>query len=358
MNKQLNSYVKSTLAATHVELVEVIQNLWSGYGQLLRLRVNSGDEQSHKSIIVKQVDFSPKDAHPRGWNSNLSHTRKLLSYQVEMNWYLYWSHLCDEHCRVAYCFNKLTPIFDSEAIRELSAFDSRFLHKQTKACESLLENDYIIVLEDLNEAGFPCLNSDLNLATMQGCLKWLAYFHARFMGASPCGLWQQGNYWHLATRPDEFEQQQESPLKFYAKQIEQRLINAKYQTLIHGDAKVANFCFSPSEGEVAAVDFQYVGRGCGIVDLMYFISSCLQSEACFELQDRVLDDYFTYLKTAFDYYNSELDFESVEQEWRQLYSLAWADFVRFLEGWSPNHWKVHAYSTERSTDAIKTYFSK
>ncbi len=351
MNKQLNTYVKNTLAASDVKLVEVIQNLWSGYGQLVRLKVSSRDDKEHKLIIAKQVDFSPKYAHPRGWNSHFSHTRKLLSYQVEMNWYLHWSKLCDEYCRVAYCFNKVE-------IQELSSFDSRFLHMQTKACNTLLEQDYILLLEDLNKAGFPRLKNKLNLVNMQGCLKWLAYFHARFMGISPYGLWQQGNYWHLATRPDEFEKQKESKLKCHAKNIEQYLINAKYQTIIHGDAKVANFCFSLSEGEVAAVDFQYVGRGCGIIDLMYFISSCLQSEDCFVLQDQILDDYFAYLKTAFKHYNSDFDFESVEEEWRCLYSIAWADFVRFLEGWSPNHWKIHAYSTEVSTDAISTYFSK
>jgi Ser/Thr protein kinase RdoA (MazF antagonist) len=56
--------------------------------------------------------------------------------------------------------------------------------------------------------------------------------------------------------------------------IDQVLNNCSYQTIVHGDAKLANFCFS-KEGAVSAVDFQYVGGGCGMKDVAYFLGSCL-----------------------------------------------------------------------------------
>ncbi|MEK9783575.1 MAG: hypothetical protein VW312_02960, partial [Opitutales bacterium] len=58
---------------------ETIQSLWSGYGKIERWRL-SGSE--YKQIITKQVIPGFGD-HPRGWNTDLSHQRKLKSYQVE-----------------------------------------------------------------------------------------------------------------------------------------------------------------------------------------------------------------------------------------------------------------------------------
>ena len=65
-------------------------------------------------------------------------------------------------------------------------------------------------------------------------------------------------------------------LRDAAPSLDQRLRQCRYQTIIHGDAKAANFCRHQSADQVAAVDFQYVGRGCGIIDVMYAISSTLR----------------------------------------------------------------------------------
>ena len=72
---------------------------------------------------------------------------------------------------------------------------------------------------------------------------------------------------------------QNADLKKAAQGIDKRLQSARFQTLVHGDAKLANFCFS-DVGQVAAVDFQYVGKGCGMKDVAYFISSCFNEEDC------------------------------------------------------------------------------
>jgi thiamine kinase-like enzyme len=66
-------------------------------------------------------------------------------------------------------------------------------------------------------------------------------------------------------------------LKEAAPVIDEKLNTCAYKTFVHGDAKLANFCFAP-DGQVAGVDFQYVGGGCGMKDVAYFIGSCLNEK--------------------------------------------------------------------------------
>ena len=80
-----------------------------------------------------------------------------------------------------------------------------------------------------------------------------------------------GTYWHLDTRPEEFEKIEHKQLKSKAHRIDEILKECEFQTIVHGDAKLANFCFSEHGEGVAAVDFQYVGRGCGMKDVTYFL---------------------------------------------------------------------------------------
>ncbi len=203
----------------------------------------------------------------------------------------------------------------------------------------------MIVLEDLDAAGFSLRKNNVNWEKISACLAWLAKFHASYLGEHPDGLWAVGTYWHLATRPDELSVLSDQKLKAAAVLIDKKLNNCQYQTFVHGDAKLANFCFSKN-GEVAGVDFQYVGRGCGMKDVAYFVGSCLNEQECERLEAQILDKYFTYLQEELPTKNKAL-----EDEWRSLYRVAWADFHRFLKGWSPGHWKINSYS-ERVTAAV------
>ncbi|MEM7558095.1 MAG: oxidoreductase family protein [Planctomycetota bacterium] len=277
-----------------------------------------------EDVVIKHIDLSSARENRRGWGGDVSHQRKVRSYQVETTFYKAFALQCDEQCRVP----KLIATYEKEN-----------------------QGGWILVLEDLDSAGFSSRKHEVTAANLRACLSWLANFHATFMNSDASGLWPIGTYWHLDTRPDELGAMEDSPLKRFAAEIDRRLYRAQFQTLVHGDAKVANFCFSDREDDVAAVDFQYVGRGCGMKDVAYFVSSCLSEEEAAEQQESLLSIYFDRLQEALTSRKAEIDFSALEGEWRELYPFAWADFCRFLSGWSPGHWKLNTYS-DRITESV------
>ncbi|MBL4670160.1 MAG: DUF1679 domain-containing protein [Flavobacteriales bacterium] len=319
----IKDLILTATKASDCQEVEVIQSLWSGYGKISRYILTGSD---FKKIVVKNIIFPTQPNHPRGWNTNVSHERKVKSYQIETVFYNNYNHLCDNDCR--------TP---------------QLIGTETIGAEQ------VIILEDLDAAGFPVRKIDLTIEQVKVCLKWLANFHATFLGEKPENLWETGTYWHLSTRSDEFIAMNDTPLKQVAKDIDQLLNNCKYQTLVHGDAKVANFCFSKDLKEVAAVDFQYVGGGCGIKDVAYLMGSCLSENECERYEQKLLDYYFNELKIALDKTDKHFIFKELEKEWRDLYPIAWADFTRFLLGWMPTHQKINSYSKKMIGKALKNF---
>lgn len=316
-NQQRYQSIGQELKLGNYQSVEVIQSLWGGYGELVRVTYSTC------SLIIKHVKLPKPSEHPRGWNTDRSHQRKLHSYQVEVNWYTDFSREVSTRCRVP---------------QGLKTFQS--------------ENEWLIVMEDLAEAGFPKVITDAKLEHLRACLAWLANFHARYIGVRSDKLWHSGTYWHLATRPDELEVLQDTELKDAAQLIDQTLSQAKFKTFVHGDAKLANFCFDREESSVAAVDFQYVGHGCAMKDVALFMSSAVKPERCAEMEVWVLDTYFAQLQQALMVYHPNLDPNEVEREWRPLFAVAWADFQRFVKGWSPDHWKINPYTEALTSRAL------
>ncbi|MFK8055728.1 MAG: phosphotransferase [Saprospiraceae bacterium] len=312
MNAYLKSFILQHTGATSAVELETIQELWSGYGKIKRIGLEGA---AVDSIIVKHVQLPKQQNHPRGWNSDVSHQRKVKSYAIEAAWYKNFSQ--GSAARLPHCL----------AIQQES-------------------EDVLILLEDLDAAGFPLRKTAVNWDEISACLTWLAQFHASYMGRIPDGLWEVGTYWHLATRPQELAALDDYKLKEAASRIDQKLNACAYKTLVHGDAKLANFCFA-NDGHVAGLDFQYVGGGCGMKDVAYFIGSCLNEEECERLEATILNTYFEQLHLAMGSKN-----EALETEWRSLYRVAWADFHRFLKGWSPGHWKINSYSERITAEVI------
>lgn len=311
MNRYFQNFLLETTQASSAREVKVIQSLWSGYGKISRYKLKGG---RFKTVIVKHIDLSIALNHPRGWNTIFSHKRKVKSYEVEINWYNHWRFFTSEKC----------------PIPKYIGYHQR-------------ESEQWIVMQDLDN-DFPVRRQSVDLNEVKVCLKWLAHFHGIFMSKAPDLLWEKGTYWHLDTRPDEWKKMENNLLKEKALAIDKRLNEAKFKTIIHGDAKLANFCFSSDGKSVAALDFQYVGEGCGMKDVAYFLSSCLSGEECGLYEDHLLTYYFEELSISLK--SSEIDTIALEKEWRSLYPFAVADFVRFLRGWMPTHQKLNDYNTK------------
>ncbi|MFT5602466.1 MAG: hypothetical protein ACI9N1_002723 [Flavobacteriales bacterium] len=216
-----------------------------------------------------------------------------------------------------------------------------------------IANEHVLVLEDLSAVGYPVTNPPLNLEGIKVILQWLAKFHSHFISVKPDKIWTTGCYWHLETRMEEWQKMPDSVLKSHAKQIDEKLSNCKFLTIVHGDAKLANFCFSNKLTNVAAVDFQYVGSGCGIKDVAYFLGSCLSESECEQNESELLAYYFQVLKKNMSEKLSSIQISELIQEWTSLYPFAWADFHRFLEGWAPDHSKLNRYSQTKVDQVIR-----
>ena len=220
MNEYFRSIILQRTGASSLFEKEMIQELWSGYGKIMRVGLENA---SVESVVVKHVQLPIYKNHPHGWNTDIGHQRKLKSYKVEATWYDTYSK--NSAARLPQCLAIETQ--DDEAL---------------------------IVLEDLDEAGFPLRKKAVVWEEIAECLAWLAKFHASYLGKVPNGLWEVGTYWHLETRPQELAVLDDQKLREAAPIIDKKLNTCKYKTFVHGDAKLANFCFA-QDGQVAGVDF-------------------------------------------------------------------------------------------------------
>ena len=305
--------VESILSKTHAKKLDNIsdvQTLWRGYGKIIRANLDN------QPIIIKFI------ACPESVESDVSHERKIKSYNVEINWY--------------------------------QNFNMKILasHSPNFVASGQADNNKFLILEDLKPSRFET-KKHISWIEIKLCLKWLANFHAYYLNHSRDGLWNKGTYWHLQTRQDEFHKMKDQRLKGLAIKVDEGLTNSTYKTLVHGDAKLANFLFSSNQ--VSAVDFQYVGGGVGVKDLAYFLSSLFDEDQLERNENQCLTIYFHYLVEALSSFHPHIDPSSLEKEWRELYPVACFDFYRFLNGWNPDHYKLNKYSESIIERVCKCY---
>lgn len=323
MTPDLQAFVCRATGARAITSSQSIQALWGGYGEIRRVHLNGA---AWPSAIVKSIR---PPAHGRGGGAaQRSHARKLTSYRVELEWYRTYATRIGSAVRMPRLADAATS-----------------------------EHGWWLVLEDLDAAGFAGRPVAPSEAEIEAVLEWLARFHASTLGMSTDGLWPIGTYWHLATRPDELAEITAPRLRNLAGPLSAAIDTAEFRSLVHGDAKVENFCFGEGgrTGQVAALDFQYVGGGCGMKDVAYFLSSCRESDALLRHEASDLDVYFVALRRALRELAAApgVDDDAVVREWRSLYPLAWADFYRFLAGWAPAYASAHAYG-QRAVERSRT----
>lgn len=292
--------------------------LWNGCGTLEKFQFGN------KKYAVKICQVPEDLAHVNIKQTAFSLKRKVNSYVKEQYFYSQFAKALPSVC--------LAP----------------------KALE-LIESDgtFVTLLEDFEQNGF----SNIELASnthIKAMLSWLASFHANWVGenltTTHFRVLGYGNYWHLGTRPDEFTKMPLSPLKQAAYIIDETLSNTRYKTLIHGDAKLANFAFN--ELQVIGYDFQHAGLGNGLSDVMLLFTTVLDEQQMETEASRLLDYYFCALKHALKSLNSSIDSEALETEWRSCWCFIWADFYRFLSGWRPEHPKINSYMKTQTQIAL------
>lgn len=97
------------------------------------------------------------------------------------------------------------------------------------------------------------------------------------------------------------------------------------------------------------VDFQYVGGGCGMRDVAYLLDCVHDQDFGGPATRDALDHYFRVLRMSLaPAFAPRAD--EIEAEGRALLPVAWLDFQRFLQGWSP----AYARPSTRLERSIRT----
>ncbi|MBE0357644.1 hypothetical protein PPHE_b0991 [Pseudoalteromonas phenolica O-BC30] len=316
------NYKVISLSTRHLEkhipelkLTDLSISLWSGCGQ-----IQSGFFDS-QPVIVKLSEIPESINHQVISQSDFAKQRKDKSYLNELNFYN------NPICKLAY-----------ENVRPRCYFAKR------------IDVLNILILEDFESKGFQNID-DYKFEHVYAVIDWLAQFHAKGLNLIGSERFPIGGYWHLETRPDEYKRMGSVELKRCASYLADSLYKAKYQTLIHGDSKLANYAFD-NNYNVLGYDYQYVGSGIGLQDVMLFMTSVFNGDTCAKYESSILNLYFESLSKALSNTMSIKEYELLEREWRTLWPIVWADFYRFLNGWKPEHKKITQFMQNKFSEVL------
>ena len=125
--EQINRFILERTNAEEITGIWIeVQSLWSGYGRIQKIALKGAD---FPSVIVKHVQPGG-GSHPRGWNTDLSHQRKLKSYQIETNWYVPKNKARNNLARIPSCIG--TQKEEEEVLLVLEDLDASGFCRLTK----------------------------------------------------------------------------------------------------------------------------------------------------------------------------------------------------------------------------------
>jgi hypothetical protein len=389
---------KALLAERGIELVSIslLQSLWAGYGQICRIKATNGLDPEYVAALPEQTRDLALESHhedlkrareyleskftgppPRSINSYIlklimppptragdeSHTRKILSYQVEQYFYSHLASQLPATVPVAKCLTSINQH-----------------HPDGTSTTAMILND---LSQDFPVAGEK--RGSLSPTQVNAALDWLSGFHGFWWprakdfdrtklvlppleevthdgeDASEKTVWLNGGYTYLATRRDEYDSLandddsewtqplteppqgqtksiSESVAAFLAPSISGQSPIDDYQTLIHGDVKSENLFTSQSGDQAAFYDFQYTGLGLGVCDLAKLFTCSVPLSMltvnediphALDLQDgekRLLERYWKNLRAIS---KKEYEWETFVQHWE----IALVDWLRFQASW-------------------------
>lgn len=295
-------------------------SLWSNYGQIRRITFPPPATPS--TIILKFID------PPLRTRASESDSRKTLSYRAERYFYTHLSQLLPE---------------DVKAPHNYAVTHPNWAHRT-------------LLLEDLGP-GYPrnpARRTALSMKEVETTLHWLAGFHATFwesrnlaVKATPTipppsrssqdaeGVWEMGSYWYLDTRREEFAEisDEDSFIIPWAEKLQSKLCDPSQpgRTLLHGDLKGANIAFTEDGSSCAVYDFQYIGKGLGVVDLVYFLGTSVGERVMADEgeRERLLGVYYEELRRRLG--REEEGY--TRKVFRRQLEWAMADWYRFMAGW-------------------------
>jgi thiamine kinase-like enzyme len=177
----------------------------------------------------------------------------------------------------------------------------------------------------------------------------------------PTGVWDQGCYWHLDTRQQEFQSipRSWSQLRGVADQVDAVLKGQRadgsetncHQTLVHGDFKSANLLWNG--GKCCAYDFQYVGKGLGVRDLAYMFASAVDIDVLEADggEEQLLRHYHSALQGELHRHGKADAAQRYSYEVMVAqFEACVVDYVRFMAGWGM--WGNAEWASERAREVL------
>ena len=267
-----------TLASISAFKVETVGETAGFLGDICRVFLTWSVEGAGPSSIIAKF--------PTLRASNLETGQGLLAYEREMKFYQHFSAECSLN----------PPKFYGGA--DVSG-----------------EGDYLLLMEDLAGARFVSQLDVLSSADTLACVRSLAAMHAQYWRApklgDSAGLYQFSDWaeiyepvirsgWPLFQQdfdvliPDQMRPMFE-PGNAAAGAIFKYFCERRPKTLLHGDARIENFCFDADSGEARAYDWQLAAAGPGIYDLIYFFANSVAPETLFEEGEALLKAYHASL---------------------------------------------------------------